>query len=171
MSENVRARPPGARRLCKLIRSSVQAIKRVSLGAAECGPRLRLQACVAAPMQPRSACRPLTASVSSNGSTYRRKVAMLLRAFSSLLQLCEQEEGLVRKLTMTLTAAVLVLGTMAMQANAQNQQRGAATIHALKNATPIVTPAACYGGTGYCGCGPGWISACSPRCCRCVPCW
>jgi hypothetical protein len=87
---------------------------------------------------------------------------MLLRAFSSLLQLCEQEEGLVRKLTMTLTAAVLVLGTMAMQANAQNQQRGAATIHALKNATPIVTPAACYGGTGYCGCGPGWISACSP---------
>lgn len=51
-----------------------------------------------------------------------------------------------RKLTMTLTAAVLVLGTMAMQANAQNQQRGAATIHALKNATPIVTPAACYEG-------------------------
>src|SRR5262245_12068226 len=43
-----------------------------------------------------------------------------------------------RKLTMTLTAAMLLLGTMAMQAGAQNQQRAAATIHALKNATPIV---------------------------------
>jgi len=51
----------------------------------------------------------------------------------------------VRKVTMTLTAAVLLLGTMAMQASAQNQQRGAASIHALRNATPIVTPAACYG--------------------------
>jgi hypothetical protein len=86
-------------------------------------------------------------------------------------QPCEQEKGLVRKLTMTLTAAAVLLGPMALQANAQNQQRGAATIHALKNATPIVTPAACNGGTGYCGCGPGWISACAPRCCRCVPCW
>jgi hypothetical protein len=76
-----------------------------------------------------------------------------------------------RKLTMTLTAAALLLGTMAMQASAQNQQRGAAHIYALRNATPIVTPTACNGGTGYCGCGPGWISACAPRCCRCVPCW
>src|ERR1700730_2843995 len=83
----------------------------------------------------------------------------------------EQEEGLMRKLTVTLTAAALLLGTMALQASAQTQQRGAANINALRNATPIVTPAACYGGTGYCGCGPGWVSACSPRCCRCVPCW
>ena len=66
----------------------------------------------------------------------------------SRLQPCEQEEDLVRKVTMTLTAAVLLLGTMALQASAQNQQRGAASIHALRNATPIVTPAACYGGTG-----------------------
>ncbi len=73
-----------------------------------------------------------------------------------------------RKLTMTLTAAALLLGATALQAGAQNQQRAASQIHALKNATPIVTPAACYGGTGYCGCGPGWISACAPRC---VPCW
>jgi len=68
----------------------------------------------------------------------------------------------VRKVTMTVTAAALLLGTVALQASAQNQQRGAASIHALRNATPIVTPAACYGGTGYCGCGPGWISAYSP---------
>jgi hypothetical protein len=73
---------------------------------------------------------------------------------------------------MTLTAAALLLGAMALQASAQNQQRGAAQIPAaLKHATPIVTPAACYGGTGYCGCGPGWITSCAPRCCRCVPCW
>ena len=67
-----------------------------------------------------------------------------------------------RKVTMTLTAAALLLGTMALQASAQNQQRGAASIHALRNATPIVTPAACYGGTGYCGCGPGWIKRVLP---------
>jgi hypothetical protein len=42
-----------------------------------------------------------------------------------------------RKLTLTLAAAALVLGTMAVQANAQNQHRGAAV---FKNATPIVTP-------------------------------
>jgi hypothetical protein len=44
-----------------------------------------------------------------------------------------------RKLTMTLTAAVLVLGTMAMSAGAQTQAPGAASFHAqLRNATPIV---------------------------------
>ena len=41
-----------------------------------------------------------------------------------------------RKLTMTLTAAAFVLGTMAVQASAQNQQHGAASLHALKNAHP-----------------------------------
>ena len=64
-----------------------------------------------------------------------------------------------RKLSLALSAAVLVLGALALPASAQNEQRGAASIHALKNATPIVRPAACNGGTGYCGCGPGWISA------------
>jgi len=67
------------------------------------------------------------------------------------------------KLTLTLSAALLVLGALALPASAQNEQRGAASIHALKNATPIVTPAACRGGTGYCGCGPGWVSACTQR--------
>ncbi len=76
-----------------------------------------------------------------------------------------------RKFTMTLAATTLVLGTMALQAGAQDHQRSAAGIHALKNATPIVKLAACNGGTGYCGCGRGWISACAPRCCRCVPCY
>jgi len=76
-----------------------------------------------------------------------------------------------RKLTITLSAVVLVLGAMASSASAQNQHSGAASLHALKNATPIVTKAACGGGTGYCGCGPGWVSACAPGCCRCVRCW
>jgi hypothetical protein len=76
-----------------------------------------------------------------------------------------------KKFILTLSAAVLVLGALALPASAQTEQRGAASIHALKNATPIVRQAACNGGTGYCGCGPGWISACAPRCCRCVPCY
>ena len=76
-----------------------------------------------------------------------------------------------KKFILTLSAAVFVFAALALPAGAQNEQRGAASIHVLKNATPIARQAACNGGTGYCGCGPGWISACAPRCCRCVPCW
>ncbi len=77
-----------------------------------------------------------------------------------------------RKLTMVLTAAALVLGAMTLQASAQNQHyTGAACTPALTNASPIIKKAACDGSTGYCGCGPGWVSACAPRCCRCVPCY
>ena len=72
-----------------------------------------------------------------------------------------------RKFMMTLTAASLVLGVMALQADAQN---GAASIHALKTVTPIVKLAACRGYTGGCGCAPGWVSSCANRCCRCVRC-
>ena len=56
-----------------------------------------------------------------------------------------------RKFTVTLTAAALVLGTMGLTASAQEQLRGAASIHALKNATPIVRLAACNGGTVFVG--------------------
>ncbi len=76
-----------------------------------------------------------------------------------------------RKTTITLTAAAFALAAIALPASAQNQQRGAACIHALKNATPIITKVACDGTTGGCGCGPGWISACAPRCCHCVRCY
>ena len=76
-----------------------------------------------------------------------------------------------RKLTMTLAAAALILGAIASQASAQNVNRGAlCPANALKNATPIITQAACNGWTGGCGCAPGWISACRDRCCRCVRC-
>jgi hypothetical protein len=68
------------------------------------------------------------------------------------------KEGLMKKLTVTLSAAVLVLGTMAITANAQTQAQGAASFHAqLKNATPIIKKAACNGTTGAYGCGPGWV--------------
>jgi hypothetical protein len=77
---------------------------------------------------------------------------------------------LIRKLTMTVAAAALVLGTMALQANAQNEHRGAAVLKSVKNATPIVTLAACNGTTGHCGCGAGWVSACGDKCCQCRPC-
>jgi hypothetical protein len=72
-----------------------------------------------------------------------------------------------RKLTMALTVVALAMGAMTLQASAQNQWRGAP---ALKNATPVPTRVDCRGGTGACGCGPGWITACPDRCCRCVPC-
>jgi hypothetical protein len=76
-----------------------------------------------------------------------------------------------RKFTMLLTAAMLVLGTIAMTASVQAQGVGVAKVcQQLKNATPYVKRAACDGTTGGCGCGPGWISECAPRCCRCVPC-
>jgi hypothetical protein len=71
-----------------------------------------------------------------------------------------------RKLTMTLTAAVLMLGTMAVAANAQSQ--GAASLHAqIKNATPIHR-AACGGFGPYCP--PGFVRACGPYRCWCRPC-
>jgi hypothetical protein len=74
-----------------------------------------------------------------------------------------------RKLTLTLAAATLVLGSMAMQANAQTAS-GAASVHALaQNATPIVTQAACRGFGPYCP--PGTTRVCGPYRCWCRPCY
>jgi hypothetical protein len=76
-----------------------------------------------------------------------------------------------RKLAMTLTAATLMLGTMAIATNAQTQAPGAASFHAqLKNATPIIKQAACNGTIGVYCCGPGWVRRCGYYGCRCVPC-
>jgi hypothetical protein len=71
-----------------------------------------------------------------------------------------------RKLTRTLAMAALVLGSMAVTANAQTQ--GASSIHALTNATPIVKQAACRGYGPYCP--PGYVRACGPYRCWCRPC-
>ena len=73
-----------------------------------------------------------------------------------------------RKLTMTLTTAALILGTMAVGANAQSQSSGAASLHAqLKNATPFKL-AACGGFGPYCP--PGFVRRCGPYRCWCAPC-
>ena len=71
-----------------------------------------------------------------------------------------------RKLTVTLTVAALAFATMAMTASAQTQSQGAASLKALKNATPVIQKAACNGGTGGHGCGPGWVWN-GARCVRC----
>jgi hypothetical protein len=73
-----------------------------------------------------------------------------------------------RKLTLTLTAAALVLGTMAVTANAQTSS-GAAGLHAqIQNATPI-HKAACNGFGPHCA--PGWTWVCNPYHCWCRPCY
>jgi hypothetical protein len=75
-----------------------------------------------------------------------------------------------RKFTMTLAATALVLGSMAIAANAQSQSAGAASVHGLvQNATPIVKSVACRGYGRWCG--PGWVRACGRWGCRCVPCY
>jgi hypothetical protein len=69
---------------------------------------------------------------------------------------------------LTLAAAALVLGSMALTANAQAQQLGAG--HAqLQNATPIVKQVACRGFGPRCG--PGFVWTCGPYGrCWCRPC-
>jgi len=73
-----------------------------------------------------------------------------------------------RRLTMTLAAAALVLGSMALSADAQTQQRGAASLNAqAQNATPI-RQAACRGYGRHCPPGFHWV--CGPGRCWCAPC-
>jgi len=75
-----------------------------------------------------------------------------------------------RKLAITLTAAALALGSMALSANAQIQHPGAASLHGLaQNATPIAKEAACRGYGAHCG--PGWHWRCGAWGCHCRPCW
>ncbi|HXY57488.1 MAG TPA: hypothetical protein VEH76_02805 [Methylocystis sp.] len=73
-----------------------------------------------------------------------------------------------RKLAIALSTGALMLTTS--EAYAQSYQFKDACTRAVENFSPKIAEAACDGTTGYCGCGPGWISRCAPRCCRCVPC-
>jgi hypothetical protein len=73
------------------------------------------------------------------------------------------------KFTITLAAAALMLGSMAIAAGAQGQPAGAASLHGLaQNATPIVTPAACRGWGRFCP--PGRVRVCGPYRCWCRLC-
>jgi hypothetical protein len=73
----------------------------------------------------------------------------------------------VKKLALSLAATALVLGSMALTANAQ--QLGAGLHAQVPNATPIVKQVACRGFGARCGLGFVW--ACGPYGrCFCRPC-
>ena len=73
-----------------------------------------------------------------------------------------------KKIALTLTAATLVLGSMALSATAQTQAPGAASVNGLRNATPIVTKAECRGRGPHCD--PGFVYRCGRTGCHCYPC-
>ena len=75
-----------------------------------------------------------------------------------------------RRMTRILGLAAFVVGGFVVQADAATYPFKNACPRGELNYTPLVHKAACNGASGYCGCGPGFISACAPRCCRCVPC-
>jgi hypothetical protein len=68
-----------------------------------------------------------------------------------------------RKITMTLAAAIFVVGSVGL-ANAQTQ--GAFSLNAQAT---IIHKAAC-GGWGH-WCPPGSVRRCGPYRCWCAPCW
>ncbi len=71
-----------------------------------------------------------------------------------------------RKVTMTLAAALFVLGSAAM-ANAQTQ--GASSLNAQARNATIIHQAACGGWGRWCP--PGRHRVCGPYRCWCAPCW
>jgi Spy/CpxP family protein refolding chaperone len=66
-----------------------------------------------------------------------------------------------RKLTITLAAAALALGSMVLSVSAQTQQPGAASLHTQAQA-------ACRGFGRHCPPGSRWV--CGPAHCWCAPC-
>jgi len=73
-----------------------------------------------------------------------------------------------RKITVTLAAALFVLGSMAV-AGAQTQQPGAASFHGQAQNATIIHKAACGGVWGR-HCPPGRHRVCGPYRCWCAPC-
>lgn len=74
-----------------------------------------------------------------------------------------------RNITMTLAAAVLVLGSMAFSASAQTQAPGAAGIQVQERIATPIHKAACGGWGRWCP--PGRHRVCNPWHCWCAPCW
>ena len=73
-----------------------------------------------------------------------------------------------RKFTMTLAASALMLGTMAIAANATPYQNGSGIRTQIQNASPI-EKAACRGPGRFCP--TGFVRACGPYRCWCRPCY
>ena len=71
-----------------------------------------------------------------------------------------------KKMTVTVAAALFVLGAMALSANAQTQ--GANALNAQGQNATIVHKAACFGFGRWCG--PGFHRVCGPYRCWCAPC-
>ena len=74
------------------------------------------------------------------------------------------------KLTVTLAAAALMLGSMALTASAQTHQLGSGLHAQIQNATPIVQQTACHGFGPRCGPGFTWVCGRYGRC-FCRPCY
>lgn len=75
-----------------------------------------------------------------------------------------------RKITMTLAAALLVMGATALSAQAQTQTPGAARLNAQAQNVTIFREAACGGWGRHCP--PGRVWRCGPYGrCWCAPCW
>jgi hypothetical protein len=70
-----------------------------------------------------------------------------------------------RKLTLTLAAAVFVIGSAAI-ASAQNQ--GASTLNSQAHNATMIHKTACFGWGRWCP--PGMIRTCGPYRCWCRPC-
>jgi hypothetical protein len=75
-----------------------------------------------------------------------------------------------KKITMTLAAAALMVGSMALTANAQTHQFGSGLHAQIQNATPIVQQTACRGFGARCGPGFTWVCGYYGRC-WCRPCY
>ena len=74
-----------------------------------------------------------------------------------------------RKLTMTLAAAVFVLGSLAVSASAQSHEAGASRLLAQAQNATLIHKAACGGVWGrHCPPGRHWV--CGPYRCWCAPC-
>jgi hypothetical protein len=71
------------------------------------------------------------------------------------------------KLAMTFAAAALVLGSVALSANAQTQGASSVLNAKAQNAT-IIHPTACAGFGRWCP--PGMRRVCGPARCWCAPC-
>jgi hypothetical protein len=73
-----------------------------------------------------------------------------------------------RKLSITLAAAALVLTSMAFTAGAQTQQPGAASLHAMLRNASSIHQVAC--GRLFGACPLGSHRVCGPVRCWCAPC-
>jgi hypothetical protein len=74
-----------------------------------------------------------------------------------------------RKISLTVVAALFVMGSMALSAQAQTQAPGASSLQAQSQNATIIHKAACGGWGRWCP--PGRHRVCGPYRCWCAPCW